>query len=122
MSDQITSFSDSALAVLDGMPIDPCATYFYEHFSGGFIWSDEFPHLSSTEWGIVSHDYLYRVLIQFRRRITLGIADPETLPLWQQVFRHAPNWPGLALERRTGRIVSRLRAAERAAHRCYEKL
>ncbi len=122
MSAQVTLFSDAALAVLNGMAFDADAAYSYEHMSGGFVWSDEFPKLFTPDWTTVSHDYLYRYLIQFRRKITLGIANADDLPLWQQVIANAPNWPGLALERRTGRIVKRLEAAERAAARCYDKL
>lgn len=122
--DQVTEFSEAALAILDSMPVDPQATYFYEHLSGGFIWRDEFPdmNLNSREWDIVSHDYLYRYLVRIRRCITLGQAELESHPLWQQVVNRAPNWPGLLVERRAGRIVKRLRAAERLADRCYRKL
>lgn len=122
MSDQVTLFNDAALAVLDGMTCDPDATCFYEHLSGGFIWSDEFPKPFTPDWTTVSHDYLHRYLVQFRRRITLGLADAKELPLWQQVLANAPSWPGLAIERRAGRIVKRLLAAERAAKSCYDKL
>ena len=122
MTEQATTFSDAALAVLDAMSVDPNATYSYEHLSGGFWWSDEFPRILSPEWGVVSHDYLYRYLLNFRRQITLGESEIESHPLWEQVVNHAPTWPGLLPERRAGRIVKRLRAAVRAAHRRYEKM
>ena len=121
MTEQVTTFSDAALALLDAMPLDPNATYSYEHLSGGFVWSDEFPRISTPEWNIVSHDDLYRHLWHIRRLITLGDTDLESLPLWQQLVNHAPSWPGLLPERRTGRIVKRLRAAVRLAERCYNK-
>lgn len=102
MSDQFTPFSDAAVAVLDGMVCDLDATYSYEHLSGGFIWSDEFPKLFTSDWITVSHDHLYRHLVQFRRKITLGFAEADDLPLWQQIIANACNWPGLGIERLTG--------------------
>ena len=122
MARRVTEFSEAALAVLDAMAVDPNATYFYEHLSGGFIWRDEFPELCTPEWRVVSHDCIYRFLVHIRCRITLGDAELELHPLWQQVVNGATNWPGLLLERRSGRIVKRLRAAERLAERCYKKI
>ena len=122
MTEQVTQFSDAALAILDAMRHDPDATYSYEHLSGGFYWSDEFPPFDSADWKVVGHDYIYRYLIRIRRCITLGDTALESSPLWQQVSSLAPNWPGLLPERRSGRIVRRLRAAERMADRCLEKL
>ncbi|MEO1524620.1 MAG: hypothetical protein AAFX06_04250 [Planctomycetota bacterium] len=110
------------MSILDGMPFDPDATHRYEHLSGGFIWCDEFPQLHTPDWRIVSHDYLYRYLIQFRRRLTLGIAHVDEFPLWQQVASSAPNWPGLDAERRSQRVAQLLKAAERDARDCYKKL
>ncbi len=122
MTDQVKTFSDAALAILDALPVDPNATYAYEHLSGGFYWSDEFPSFDSADWQIVRHDDLYRFLIRIRRCITLGDDSVESTPLWQQVMAHAANWPGLLPERRSGRIVKRLVAAERLADRCLKKL
>lgn len=48
MTKPVRTFSEAALAILDAMPVDPNATYQYEHLSGGFIWSDEFPPIGSS--------------------------------------------------------------------------
>ena len=122
MTARVETFSDQALAILNALPVDPDATYAYEHLSGGFMWTDEFPPLRSADWKIVRHDYIYRYLINMRRCITLGDSALESTPLWLQVVNNAPDWPGLLPERRTGRIVKRLLAAERLAHRCYERM
>ncbi|KLU05953.1 hypothetical protein RISK_001804 [Rhodopirellula islandica] len=104
------------------MVVDPNATYSYEHLSGGFWWSDEFPPDDSPDWETVGHDYLYRSLIRIRRCITLGDDSAATVPLWQQVLTDSPNWPGLCPDRHTGRIVKRLLAAERLSDRCLAQL
>lgn len=122
MSEPVTQFTDAALAVFDRMPFDPAATYAYEHLAGGFVWTDEFPPVSSDNWKSLSHDDLYRFVIHIRRSITLGNEELLSLPLWRQLEQHAPHWPGLRPERRTGRIRKRLLAAERLAERCYDKL
>ena len=122
MTDRIEKFSDEAIAILNAMPVDPDATYSYEHLSGGFMWTDEFPPLRSAEWKIVRHDYIYRFLINMRRCITLGDTSHESTALWQQMVNDAPNWPGLLPERRSGRIAKRLLAAERLVDRCLDKL
>ena len=122
MTEHVTMFSDAALAVLDSMPFDAAATFSYHHFAGGFLWSDEFPELSSTDWHVVSHDDVYRYLIRIRRCITFDDPSLSSLPLWRQVADQASNWPGLRIDRRTGPSVKRLRAAERLAERCFDKL
>lgn len=122
MAEPTPLFTAAALRILNGMPADPNPQYFYEHLSGGFVWSDEFPELLTPEWDTVSHDYVYRFLVHIRRCITLGDMELESCSLWQQVLNHAPNWPGLLPARRTGRIVRCLRAAERLADRCYARL
>ncbi len=122
MTDQITTMSAGAIAILDARAVAPQATRFYDHLAGGFVWSDEFPEISTREWTVVSHDDLYRYLIRIRRCITLGDIRMADIPLWQQVVTQAPRWPALLPERRSSRIAKRLRAAERLAERCYDKL
>ena len=121
MPDRTPEFSADALAILDSLILDAEATFAYEHMSGGFVWSDEFPARSTPEWKIVSHDYLYRYLLRARRCLTLG-EPTESLSLWQQVMTEAPNWPGLLGDRRSTEVAKRLRAAEWASSRCYDQL
>ena len=122
MSEPVTRFTAAALAEFDRMQFDPAATYAYKHLGGGFVWSDEFPSISSDEWKILSHDDLYRYVIHIRRCITLGDEELLSFPLWRQLEQNAPHWPGLRSDRRTGRISKRLLAAERLAQRCCDKL
>ena len=113
---------DAALRILNSMPFDPNATHFYEHLSGGMLWSDEFPTVGTPEWGAVSEGYLNRALIAARHDITLGESSPRFQRTWQQVEKHAPNWPGLRPERRSERMRKRLLAAKRLAAKCYEQM
>ena len=106
-------FSDGALRILNCMQLDEDATYFYDMMAGGFVWSDEFPDIRSEKWKIFRQGLVFRYLIALRRQITLEYEGMGIHPLWLQVVQEAPNWPGLIIERRTGRIVKRLKAAER---------
>jgi hypothetical protein len=118
----LDQFSDEALQVLNRMPFDPNATHCFEHLAGGMLWSDEFPTLGTSEWFLVSARALNRFLIAARHDITLGESTPRFQGIWQQVEKHAPDWPGLRSERRSEPIRKRLLAAKRLAARCYERL
>jgi hypothetical protein len=121
--DMTGQFSDAATQILNRMPFDPNATYSFEHLSGGFIWSDEFPQIFTPGWEIISEGYLYRYLVAARHDITLGEASPRFQAIWQQAVRFAPNWPGLRPERYSGeRIRKQLLAAKRVAYRCYDRM
>src|SRR5437773_2111532 len=115
-------FSLEALAILDRQVYDPAAKGQYELMSGGLIWPDEFPELGSAEWKLVSPDWVYRFLIAYRAAITLGEERIEFRPVWEQVVRHAPNWPGLREDRRGERARRRLLAAKRQQTPCLEEL
>lgn len=113
-------FSADALAVLDRMAFDPGARGRFELASGGLTWSDEFPAVGSADWELVRSRWSYRYLIAYRRAITLGEDREAFRPVWEQVARHAPNWPGLRPERHGKRAAGRLRAALRGQGGCLE--
>jgi len=81
----VDHFSDAALRVLNRMPFDPNATYFYEHLAGGMLWSDELPTFGTPEWLAVAKGFLHRFLIAARHDITLGEPSPRFQDIWQQV-------------------------------------
>jgi hypothetical protein len=115
-------FSAAGLAVLDRMPFDPDARGRFELLSGGLVWPDEFPPFGSSEWELVRPQWAYRYLIAFRRALTLGEEREAFRPVWEQVVRHASNWPGLRPERRGERAARRLRAALRRQDQCLAEL
>ena len=121
MSDQKYKLTEAALCRLNEMPFDPNATHAYDHMAGGLVWSDEFPS-EDASWDFVSNITPCRYLVRFRALITLGQTELSDQPLWRQVEQSAPNWPGLRIERRNGRIRRRLQAAKRLATRCYKEL
>lgn len=115
-------FSEAALAVLDRMPFDPAARGSFEIMSGGLLWPDEFPGPGTREWAAIAPGWLYRYLIAYRASITLGEERAEFRSIWEQVIRHAPNWPGLRPERWGELAQRRLRAALRRQNRCLAEL
>jgi hypothetical protein len=114
-------FSPEALAILDRMSFDPTVRGRYEWLSGGLIWPDEFPR-AHEEWLIVARGYVYRFLIAYRASLTLGPECAEFRAVWEQVVRHAPNWPGLRPERRGERAARRLRVGQRRLDACLAEL
>jgi hypothetical protein len=115
-------FSPTALAVLDRMPLDSTARGSFELMSGGLMWPDEFPRPGSPDWATVSPNWVYRYLLAYRASITLGEERAEFRPVWEQVARHAPNWPGLRAERRGERARRRLLAALRRQEKCLAEM
>jgi hypothetical protein len=122
MIEGLPQFSPAALAVLDRMPFDPTARGRFELMSGGLMWPDEFPAGASAAGQLVRAQGLYRYLIAYRRALTLGESREEFRSVWEQVTRHAPNWPGLRPERCGERAARRLRAALRGQDKCLAKL
>src|SRR5207253_849591 len=101
-------FSAAALAVLNHRPYDPVAKGQYELMSGGLIWGDEFPKPGTPERDLVMPAWGYRYLIAYRAALTLGEERAEFRPVWEQVLREAPDWPGLRADRRGGKARKRL--------------
>ena len=97
---------------------DPAARGQFEYLSGGLVWPDEFP----ASGGPVCRGSAFQRLIAYRSSVTLGGERAAFRPVWEQVARHAPNWPGLRPERRGGPAVRRLRAARRVQERCLVAL
>ena len=122
MGSEIKLFTDAALTVLNSQAYDPAAKSFYEIMSGGLMWPDEFPKVGTSEWQVVSHDYLYRYLIAYRAALTLGEEPSSPWPVWEQLMRFAPSWPGLREDRRGQRAKHRLLAARRRQDKCLDEL
>ncbi|MDB5307465.1 MAG: hypothetical protein JWO38_1667 [Gemmataceae bacterium] len=113
-------FSDAELAILDRMPFEPAARGVFEWLSGGLMWPDEFP-FGTPERRAMSEAGSIGCLLACRASLTLG-QQTGLYPLWEQVLRHAPNWPGLRPERRGAAALRRLRAALRKQDRCLGAL
>ncbi|HEY1190830.1 MAG TPA: hypothetical protein VGE74_24580 [Gemmata sp.] len=115
-------FSPVALAVLNEQQYDPTAKGSYELLSGGLIWSNKFPPSGSAEWQLIVPNYLHRYLIAARAAVTLSDGATGFRPIWEQVLRGAPNWPGLQPERHGEAARKRLLAAKRREARCFAEI
>jgi hypothetical protein len=114
-------FSARALAVLDGQRFDPTARGGFDAGSRALVWPDEFPPSGSLAAAAVSpHRRSY--LLAFRAALTLAEEAPEVRPVWEQVTRHAPHWPGLRADRHGPRARHRLLAARRRADAWVSRL
>jgi hypothetical protein len=118
----IPLFSEAGLSVLDRQAYSPMARASYDLMSGGLMWPDEFPRCGSAAWMEISPNWVYRYLMAYRASITLGEERAEFRPVWEQVARHAPHWPGLRAERRGDKARRRLLAAKRRQARCLAEL
>ena len=115
---QLPLFSARGLAVLNRQVFDPAARGHYEFLSGGLMWPDEFPRPGTAEWAEIAPGHAYRFLLACRAAITLGVARADSAPIWDQVMRGAPDWPGLRPERRGDRARRRLQAGFRIRDKC----
>jgi len=118
-------FNQRQLEILDTQEFDPVATYHFDVMSGSFRWSDEFPdRFGKLKEDVFSDYYVFRLLLAHRHDLTLDEPprdDFDGNAIWQQLKKHAPNWPGLREERYTGRIVKRLKAAKRLFSSQFDK-
>jgi hypothetical protein len=115
-------FSDAALAILNKMAFDPAVRGRFEILSGALMWPDEFPRPGTQEWAALAPGCLYRFLLAYRASVTLHPEQAQPYDLWEQVDRHAPNWPGLRPERRGEMARRRLLAALRRHDKCLAEL
>ncbi len=111
-------FSRAALWLLNRQRFEPAAKGQFEYMSGGLSWPDEFPTESGPH-AVVFRGYAFRFLLAYRASATLRQELHGSHPVWEQVARHAPNWPGLRPERRGTAALRRLRAALRRQDRCF---
>ena len=99
--------SPGFLSLLRQARYDPAARRGYDHFAGGFLWSDEFPE----GWSKVTFrldDWLQRKLVADRAAVILGGDVDRFMAIWQEVERVAPDWPGLRPERRDRAVSAEL--------------
>lgn len=77
---------------------DPNARRSAELFSGGFMYSDEMP----ARWYLDSNDggYAFRRLIGFRASLIRAEPMEYLRPIWDEIQRLCPHWPGFRSERR----------------------
>jgi hypothetical protein len=98
-------FSEEALDFLSGAVYDPEAELSYEALSHSFIWSDELLWEAMVRYG---GGCPFRELIGYRGSVVLGAPDSSLRPVWEQVARACPGWPGLRTERSSSTLAAEL--------------
>jgi hypothetical protein len=110
-------FPDEALAILRTAVYRPDAERVYEVMSGGFSWSDEL--LWESYPACRRHgSWAFRCLMSYRATVISGAPQLDLRPVWDQVTREGPNWPGLRLERSSTTLATELRWA--SLRQCVE--
>lgn len=110
MTDQ-RFFPESALVVLRQTQWDPDATFNYEGMSGGLVWSDEFPREAIAACMAVNN-YAFRYVLAYRASLIREEPREEFRPVWDQLKRECPNWPGLRPERQSPDLREQLNSRE----------
>ncbi len=108
-----------ALDILRGAVYHPEAERSYEVMSGSFWWSDELVREASA--ACRRHDsWAFRFLMAYRGSVIRGVPDSALWPVWEQVTKACPDWPGLRPERNSPTLATELhRAGQR---QCVEFL
>ena len=84
-------FDDEALDFLSRAVYDPDATRSYEIMSDSFVWSDELLFEAFAEF---SGAWPFRELMAYRHSVMLCAPDSRFGPVWEQVAKTCPGWPG----------------------------
>jgi hypothetical protein len=112
-------FPDEALHILRGARYRPDAERSYEVMSDSFWWSDEL--VREASYVCRRHDsWAFRCLMGYRVSVILGAPDAHLRPVWDQVVRACPEWPGLCRERNSPILARELHRERRK--RCVEFL
>ena len=107
-------FPDDALEALRSAVWKLDAERAYDGMSDSFMWSDESWEEVISVCG-EHKNWSFRFLLAYRGMVIRGEADGlESLqPLWNQVARECPQWPGLRPERNSPLLANDLRRASR---------
>ncbi|MDG3002481.1 hypothetical protein [Paludisphaera mucosa] len=100
-------FPDAALDILRGASYRPEAERSYDILSGSYWWCDEL--VRETFAACRRHDsWAFRYLMGYRGSLIRGAPDAELMPVWEQVARACPHWPGLRPERNSPTLAGEL--------------
>ena len=112
-------FPEEALDILRGAVYRPDAERTYDVMSDGFWWSDE--RVRETIFACRRHgSWAFRFLMGYRGSLIRGTPEKGWMPVWEQVERACPNWPGFRPERTCRTLAKELHRAGR--EQCVEFL
>jgi hypothetical protein len=103
-------FDQESLDFLSGAIYNPNAERGYEAMSDSFFWSDELVWEALAKFGTARP---FREFMGYRGSVIRGAPDFDLQPLWEQVSKACPDWPGLRLERNSVSLAEELRRAGR---------
>ena len=106
-------FGFGPLHFLSKAVYDPDAQRCYEILADSFFWSDELVWEGFAEF---SQDWPFRQLMAYRGTVIRGAPDPDLQPVWEQVAKECPGWPGLRPERSSPALAAALQRARRRAY------
>jgi hypothetical protein len=112
-------FDDEALDFLSKADYDPDAKRSYEIMSDSFVWSDELLLEAFAEF---SGAWPFRELMAYRRSVILCAPDSRLRPVWEQMAKACPEWPGLRPERSSPTLAAALVRERQRACVEFERL
>jgi hypothetical protein len=89
---------DDAIAVFRRAVWNPDARRFHEMMTGSFWWTDELVQ-EVAQLCSGRDNWSFRYLMGYRASVIRGKPDGRFRPVWDQVARECPDWPGLRPER-----------------------
>jgi hypothetical protein len=106
-------FPEEAIVILRAAVYFADAKRSYDMMSGSFLWSDEL--LRESAPACRRHNsWAFRYLLGYRGSVIRGTPDNKLLPVWEQVMRSCPNWPGFRPERNSTNLAAELRRIGKA--------
>jgi hypothetical protein len=98
---------DDAIAVLRRAVWQPDAKRSYELMTGSFWWPDELVH-EVSRLCVERDNWSFRYLMGYRASVIRGAPQEAYRPVWEQVARECPDWPGLRPERNSPALAVEL--------------
>lgn len=98
MDDSILTKLRVLAPTLNQLALVQDAECFYEILSGGLVWVDEIPDLSTLPAGTLEG---LRGVIRYRTTLILGEPDQQYHEYWSEARKLFPNWPGFVAARQS---------------------
>jgi hypothetical protein len=110
---------DDAIIILRQAIWQPDARRFLEMMTGAFWWTDELVQ-EIAHLCVARGNWSFRYLMGYRASVIRGKPEERFRPVWDQVARECPDWPGLRPERNCVSLATELHREGRK--KCIEFL
>jgi len=98
---------NNAIIILRRAFWQPDARRFYEMMTGSFWWTDELIQ-EVAQLCSGRNNWSFRYLMAYRASLIRGKPNEGFCPVWDQIIRECPNWPGLRPERSSVSLATEL--------------